>query len=303
MKKWIFLGMSLGLAALYVQSHFFAISTIRGPLFSDQASTLSSEAEQALSQPYRFLSQGKQTYVFVSADHKWVIKFFNQKYHRIPLWTFWFPKQRMKRQMRKKFYLESYQLAWSSFKEESAIIYLHVAPGSSSLPRLDLTDKMGCNHSLDLNDVPFVLQRKAVPLYAAMECMSEELFDHTLRQFLGLIAKRIDEKICDGDHEVEKNYGILDGRVVQFDPGRLYKKECLWESECLRYEWWSATHRFRKWLQKHRPEKLILFDNELETNLQQVLQRSQVCPALQTDELRQAQSPGLLDNAILSINF
>jgi hypothetical protein len=78
------------------------------------------EAEKALSQSYRYLGKGRQTFVFASADGKWVVKFFNQKYFEIPFWADWVSKERAKRGLRKKFYLESYRIAATELPEETA---------------------------------------------------------------------------------------------------------------------------------------------------------------------------------------
>jgi hypothetical protein len=283
-------------ALVYVSFDFFSIESISGQLFGEPAGDLSEEASQALSQPYHYLGKGKQAYAFVSEDGKWVLKFFNQKYFKLPFWAFLLPGEKIKREKRRKFYELSYGIAAKTLKEETGIRYLHQGPSLSPLPHLLATDNLGRSHRIDLNGTPFVLQRKAAAFYPALKAMAPEEQDAHIDQFLFLIATRIDRKIGDKDHNVEDNFGVLEGKVIHLDPGRLYYEEALWDPEKLQYEWWSATHQFRKWLTKNAPGLVTTFDERIKTNLQRVLQRSQASPSPQKDESPPARSPAFLNN-------
>ena len=283
------------LALVYFNADFFTLESISGQFLSAVSEPLSQEAAEALSQPYHYLGKGKQAYAFVSADGKWVVKFFNHKYFKLPFWAAVVPREKTKREKRKQFYLNSYQIASKMFKEETGLVYLHQGLSPYRLPQLAATDKMGISHRIDLNKISFVLQKKVEPFYPALQKMTQEDLSSAIGQFLSIIAFRIDHKIGDSDHEVENNFGVLEGKVVQLDPGRLHLEERLWEPEKLSHEWWSATHRFRKWLEKNYPDKITFFDNEIETNLQRVLQRSQASLPLQRDGLLQERSPAFSD--------
>jgi hypothetical protein len=284
------------MAIAYLSFDFFSFPRIHGSLLKEAAEPLSVEAFQALSQPYRYLGKGKQTYAFVSEDGKWVVKFFNHKYFQLPLWALLLPEEKIKREKRREFYEKSYGIAATALKEETGIVYLHQGPSPSPMPRLLAKDNLGRAHRVDLNRTPFVLQRKASLLYPALQAMRPEELDASIDQFVSLIASRIDLKIGDKDHNVEDNFGILDGRVVHLDPGRLYYEEALWDPEKLKYEWWSATHQFRKWLQVNYPERLASLDERIETNRQRVLRRSPASPSPQRDGSPPARSPAFSHN-------
>jgi hypothetical protein len=207
------------------------------------------------------LGKGRQSFAFVSEDGKWVIKFFNQSYFRLPFYLAWMPSERAKRERRCRFYRESYPLAAAELKEETGIVYLHLGPSNVALPRLILRDQKGRRHDLDLNAYPFVLQRKMEPFYQTLEQLPLEA---GIEQFVSLVAKRIGKRICDADHEVEANFGVYQGKVIQLDPGRLYFEEHLLEPARFQQEWWSATHRFRKWLEVKHPESIPCFERALE---------------------------------------
>ena len=235
----------------------FSVGAVSGPHFADKTQSIGTEGLEALSQPYRYLGKGRQAFVFTSLDGRWVLKFFNQKYHRMPFYGAWIEKERLKRERRKQFYLNSYQIAVDALKEETGLVYLHFGPSSEVLPSVCLTDKIGRGHVVDLNQIPFVLQKKAEPFYAMLEA---GFLKSGIKQFVSLIGKRIAKNIADSDHDVEHNFGVYEGKVVHIDPGRLYVDELLQEPQRLKHEWWSATHRFRKWLEREHPESVAFFD-------------------------------------------
>lgn len=292
----VFAALLTILAVIYLTSDFFSVSSITGDLLGEPAGVLSEEASQALSQPYCYLGKGKQAFAFVSEDGKWVVKFFNHRYFKLPFWAVLLAEEKIKREKRRKFYEKSYGIAAKTLQEETGIVYLHQGKSPSPLPQLHATDNLHRSHRIDLNKTPFVLQRRAFPFYPALEAMTPEELDVRIDQFLSLIATRIDRKIGDIDHNVKDNFGILEGKVIHLDPGRLYYEEALWEEEKLKYEWWSATHQFRKWLMKNAPGKITSFDERIETNLQRVLRRSQASLSPQKDALLPERSPAFSHN-------
>lgn len=235
----------------------FSVRAVSGPLFAENTRQVGKDELQALSQPYRYLGKGRQAFVFASQDGRWVLKFFNQKYHQMPIYAAWIEKERLKREKRKQFYLESYQIAIDALKEETGLFYLHFGPSSEVLPSVSLTDRVGREHLVDLNQIPFVLQKKTNPFYPML---NDDFLESGIQQFVSLIGKRISKNIADSDHDVEHNFGIYEGKVIHIDPGRLHIDESLQEPERLRHEWWSATHRFRKWLEQEHPGSVAFFD-------------------------------------------
>lgn len=269
----------------------FSEEAISGPLFSTAPSPLFAPIEEALSQPYHFLSKGRQAFVFESEDRKTVIKFFNQNYYRVPWYVVFFPQRQKekeieKRKEREQFYRESYSLAAAHMKEETGLLYLHLAPSGNNLPSLSLRDRASRFWTIDLNRVPFVLQKKGEPFYPALEALytaqGEKALLFAIDQFLDLIACRIRCGIADADHDVEHNFGFCDGKPFHLDPGRWRKARELSERD-----WWSATHRFRDWLEGKHPELISSFDakrNALRTKELRDGPQPPISPPLQRDE-------------------
>lgn len=247
----------------------FSQRFIQGPLTSEKAILASNQIKQALSQPFHYLGKGRQCFVFESLDGQYVLKFFNQKYLQMPWYSFLFQeKEKRKRDKRRVFYETSYEIAFFELGEE--ILYLHMSP-SQDLPKTEIQDKAYRKFCIDLNTVPFVLQRKGEPFYEHLEKVySQEGDEGLLREidtFLGQIALRISKKIADADADIEHNWGYVDGKIFHLDPGRLYLDPSLGEKERQLGEWRNATHRFQKWLRKTHPEAAHYLQKKLRDHL------------------------------------
>jgi len=211
-----------------------------------------------LSGPYRYLSHGRQSFVFESADQKSVIKFFNQTYFR-PRWhRDFFCSKKAKRKydkkisLRKKFYETSYLLAIEEMPAETALTYVHLHDTQKKLPSIELIDRFGRKIAIDLNHTAFVLQRKAILYLSYMQEVSRKEGTDGLKReidrWLTFCSHRIEKGIFDGDHDIWNNTGILEGQIICIDPGRFYRAEKPTRPELLQLEWWKATHRLYKWL-------------------------------------------------------
>src|SRR5271166_494426 len=99
------------------------------PYRADWATPPASKAIQTLlSQPYRFLGSGGQCYAFVSQDGTAVIKFF--KHHHMRPSRLLLPKQKQQRKERLENLFSSFKIANDLLKEETALLFLHLNPGS-----------------------------------------------------------------------------------------------------------------------------------------------------------------------------
>ena len=219
------------------------------------------ETFSLLDQPFTFLGKGRQSFAFVSQDGKYVLKFFNKKYFEVPWYSF-SEKEISKRAKREKFFKESYLVAGQFLKEETGLIYSHFER-TKGLPKVCLKDKASRTFKVDLNEVSFVVQKKGEPFYPTLEAIyaseGKEGLSLEFRKFFKIIAHRISLSIEDGDHDVEHNYGFIDGNPFQLDPGRLLKGD-LSDQKKIDHEWWVATHALRKWLEKKYPDMVTSFD-------------------------------------------
>lgn len=239
-----------------VRTDGFSPSIIEGTLLAKSESKPDGWLNEIFSQPFHYLGKGRQCFVFESQDRQTVLKFFNQKYLQMPWYSFLVEKRELaKRSLRRHFYENSYEIAFKELGEE--ILFLHLGL-SDDLPKVRITDRASRSYQIDLNRVPFVLQKKGEPIYAGLEMVFEKdglpgLY-REIDAFIGLVSKRIAKNIADADSDVEHNWGYVDGRLFHLDPGRLFYDEKLQEPDRLSQEWHNGTYGLHKWLKRHYPE-------------------------------------------------
>jgi hypothetical protein len=140
-----------------------------------------------------------------------------------------------------------------------------------------LVDKARRVFQIDLNRVPFVLQKKGKELlYPSLQTLSSNgsntsLIDEVIESYLLFHKKRIGLCIADHDRDIKRNYCWNGGQVQYIDPARCFYEPKLLEPKRRSLEWWKATHRLRKWIHSRFPGRLARFDarvKELEADFE-----------------------------------
>jgi hypothetical protein len=197
-------------------------------------------------QPYRYLDRGRQSFVFESADRRYVIKFFDRTYSELPFWLSLLPKERKekeisKRQYRAQLYRTGYEIAFEELRQESGLIALHFEP-TEQLPPLRIQTKAGRELQIDLNRTDFVLQKKAAPFTERLAATKEA--------YNALLNLRISRGIGDYEHHIDRNFGWLGEQLILLDPGRLHHDPNLTTYGRATQERELFTARFEKWRKK-----------------------------------------------------
>ncbi len=186
-----------------------------------------------LHQTFRYLDCGNQCYAFVSEDNNYVLKFFKYAHPpiphsltKIPVLSYFKPfrPHRYEKMIWKKERdLRGYRLAFESFREETALIAVHLDPIAAGYPSITLIDKIGCRHTLDLNKTPFILQKKATSIYAQLKAWlaagKPDLAREGISNLRALLKKRISLNLQDDDVHFYSNFGFIGTTPVQLDPG------------------------------------------------------------------------------------
>ena len=228
-----------------------------------------------LSQDFFYLNRGRQCFVFVSADKKYVIKFFNHRRFRVPDYFSYIPffektcnKKREIRNNRLQFYFNSYKLAYEKLKEETGLIFVHLNKTTDLHKKIRIKDPCSGIHEMDLDAVEFVLQKKSEPILSYLQERMEKEgdigFEKALDTFLQVIATRCNKNISDDDLDVAINFGFVEGKAIVFDSGRFYINENLKQSENFKREMLKSTKFFRRWLNKNYSEMINYFDQKVE---------------------------------------
>lgn len=192
------------------------------------ASMPSPPVHEVLHQPFYFLGSGAQFYVFVSEDNQTVLKLFKH-YHmwpssrivkKLPLPSRlepWRTSLLTRRCKRMAHIFASCQIAFQTLAEETGVFAVRLSPCDTPYPTLTLYDKIGVKHTLDLANAPFVLQRRAEPVKGSHPQASAP--------FIELIQKQCRKGIVNDDLLPHRNFGLLDGKMIEIDIGSLRKAE------------------------------------------------------------------------------
>jgi hypothetical protein len=211
-------------------------------------------------QSFHYLDAGNQCFVFTSEDDQYVLKFFKYVDHappafltKIPLLNSFKPlrQKRIDRiQWKRQRDFQAYTIAFDQFREESGLLDLHLHL-TTNYPTIILYDKLGIQHNLDLNRAPFVLQKKAIPVYTQFQQWIEQnqidKLQNGIKDLINLCALRISKNITDDDVHFYSNFGFVNEKAIQVDPGHFSL------SQTQPDELAPLSIELKEWLAKHYP--------------------------------------------------
>ncbi len=188
-----------------------------------------------LDQKFHYLGKGHQSYVFASENGQTVLKFYRFPSHlrpfpwlRHPFSYRWSAKRKqIKAYNLQKFSdtLQSYRIAFEELKEDCGLIAVHLAPTHDLHAAATIVDRLGRQYTVDLDQVVFLLQRKAEMIFPLLEKQNGAGREKMIHEISKLIQRRCQKGITDQDAILEKNYGWLDHQAIHIDLGRFKKIE------------------------------------------------------------------------------
>ena len=253
----------------------FALVNVYAPSGDNsQWKRLDSPDLELLNQTYHYLDCGSQSYVFVSDDGKTILKLFKFQHMRTPPLLDFLPskgkpglKRAKKREVLEKIFT-SYSITYDFLREETGLLYLHLAKTDHLKQKLTIIDKIGRHHTLDLDDVEFILQKRGTLAYDAitswMEEGAREKAEEGIRNLLNLAANRCHAGIFDKDPDFSTNFGFINETPFQIDFGRLSLLEEEKNPKIYGPEMIRITRDFEGWIEKNHPALLDSFRKELD---------------------------------------
>ena len=248
----------------------FSLHRIRFSRASDASShsPLDPAISSLLKQPFHYLDCGNQCFVFISDDGRYVLKFFKYAQPTVPRFLTTIPllnrfkpfrphrfEKVMEKQQRD---LQGYQLAFSRFKEETGLVAVHLHPSEPRYPTVTLTDKLHIIHQIDLNTAPFILQRKASPVYSQLKkwvaAGDIQQAKQGIQSLILLLQKRIHKELQDDDVHFYSNFGFMGSTAIQIDPGHF----TLGSSAHPEAELQTLLQPLIRWCEKYAPSLLPL---------------------------------------------
>lgn len=240
--------------------------TERGPPIEIQDGELGDplHIKNIFTQPFNYLGKGAQTYVFVSADGRYVLKFFRHlnKYGTLLDFLPFAPIQKTveKRKRRQEKDFTSYKLAFKELQKETGLVYLHLNPTTHLKTEVILYDKIRVQYKLPLDKMGFIVQKRAAPFYPTLERWIEkgqiEEAKAALKELVRLLGLKQLKGIFDKDPNLRTNFGFLDLNPIQIDVGRFRPDK---RGKKIR----SIVAPLEKWLDERAPELATYLEDEI----------------------------------------
>lgn len=219
-------------------------------------------------QDFTYLGRGGQFYAFASQDGQHVLKFFRYKRFRHEPWLDYFDfipfidDYRLNRIQKKRQKLEkvikSCVVAFNFLKESSGLELIHFTKTKNLNKTVKIIDKRGNHHLVDLDEMEFVVQKKAQLLGPNIDDLMV-LGDITGTKYLlsntvNMIYSESLQGIIDQDPAFMQNTGVLEDRPIHIDIGQITIDEEAMHPDRARQEVRNKTFKLNRWLKAKYPE-------------------------------------------------
>lgn len=235
------------------------------------------EVERALNQTYTYLGKGGQSFIFFSEDAKYALKLFKQSKFTLPFWMEHFPipwlldryigKKKRSRAGKIERDFCSYKMAFEELQDETGLVYVHLNKTDIWKRKLRIVDRLNIAHTLDVDGLDFVLQRRAQLIYPHIDQLMRENNEikakECISRVLELVAQRCKKGFYDGDPNIRTNCGLLEGRAIKIDVGRFARDEKMKEPEVLKEEVERICAPFKVWLEEYHCSLVSYLDEQL----------------------------------------
>ncbi len=217
-------------------SHPF-ILTREGP------ATSQAEVSHILKQTFVYCGHGKQMTAFESEDGRYILKLFNPRpvlkkskfrdYKRLKrlISLKWISHAYFKKRERLEKLFKRYEIGFDHLREESGLVYVHLSASTELNQPLQLIDQKGKSYTIDLKQTPFVLQKKAILVFAYLDKLLQQgevlKAKEAVLQLRNLFVSRAKKGYTDRIQTLHNNYGFVDGQAIQIDLGRIVKDEII----------------------------------------------------------------------------
>ncbi len=237
-----------------------------------------------LQQRFTYLGSGGTSFAFLGEDKKTILKLIKQHHLQGPQWLLRLPlpgflnqhllktyiQRELKHQHKRLPYLfTSCKIAYENLREETGLVYL--ALQGSEPCKVELIDRLGFSHTVDLSQTSFALQRYATPLFAHLEALLKDekaaQIKSIMDQLLDLISLRCERGISDRDPNLLINFGVTAKRVIEYDLGSYALEPALRTPAAQKRELYLATFALRAWLEKRAPSLLNEYEHLLAQRL------------------------------------
>lgn len=233
------------------------------------------QAQKVLDQPFHYLGKGRQFYVYESQDHKWVLKFIKcqrftewyDEYTGLEWLGYFRSTRREEKSARCAALFSSIQLAAGPLSDVTGTLACHLIQRPEFSTTAILYDPAGVKDAVFLDDVPFVIQRKAMGVFAVLDELYAKCDMNGLKMRLQQLVFLYKDLAHRGYIDIDDgaitrgNIGFLEDRAVCIDIGTLQRAHNA--EERLPRDLKRLTPVF-EWLQGRNPTLATWFSEELQ---------------------------------------
>jgi len=256
----------------------FRIDKIEPKDFFENANFYKSEIsnlEKIFNQNFKFINKGRHTFVFLSEDNNYVVKFFRFHRYKLPFVLQVCKSFPMIKKISKKIQKEldilyfetinSYKLAYENLQTQTATIYVHLNKSNDLNKKIKILDKFNVSYYLDLDNYGFIIQKKAKSFQKELLKLKNDKLavESLLNSFFDNLGSIYEKNIINNDRHILNNLGIIDNKIIEIDIGRFALNKQIKEKTVLEKEAYHYTVYLRKWLSKNIPDALPVLDSQL----------------------------------------
>lgn len=272
------LGTIIGLCVLAnVASRQFRLGNITGESPNTKSVIFLNKDQEALihrilEQPFTYLDRGKQSFAFASKDGQYVLKFFDFGAIKLAA-PLPFPKKNGLKKLSRLF--NGYRNAYEKDLDHTGILFLQLSPNPFLKHTANVIDRFGWHHIISLNEMPFVIQFKAIPTRLVIAKLLEKGDVAAAKHYLGLIIdmylSEYQRGLYDRDHNFMYNTGFVENVPIRIDAGRLryderYKNPDFYLKDLKKV----SLNRVEGWLQRHFPQYRADIMSEMQRKIQEI---------------------------------
>ena len=236
-----------------------------GPPNDDQEKLL----ERIGRESFTLLGSGKECYAFVSEDGEIIVKFFKQKHMKTNYLLNYLPLSKgvksihfetvNKHHAKRKALYQSCQIAYEQLPSLTGVEYLHLTKTKYLKQTIHLKTKKGKKLTLKLDDMEFLVQKRATPIFEEINAHPED-GEKIITSIIDLIKTRRERGIGDSDINCERNLGIYQGKAFQIDIGEFYPT---YSGLPTQEELYQATLDLRFFLENNHPHLISSLDQAI----------------------------------------
>ena len=206
-----------------------------------------------LEEPFTYLGAGAQHYAFLSRDGKTVVKFFRAKTLQPKLWG---KSEKLDR------VFSACKLAYTDLRDETGILFMQLNPSQAFSKPLQIIDRHGKSHAVNLSTSSFLVQKRVDLLYDHLRASPNP--KASLVELFRLIRARSEKGIADADLGIRNNFGFCGDTPFQIDIGRLYRDPALRERQRYSAELQRVATKLKAWAEEQNPALIALIEQAVQ---------------------------------------